>query len=159
MPMRPRSAETTLEIALTIPVNIYVSADQDVTTEGRDVDVAQWHRILQTVSPTAGNRPGSLAAPDQFRRYVRVNLVCKSRGQECGVRFAATFDEEAEKASLSELVEQFVERDAAVFARRKSQNLGAYHAPAGCSGNQGLLVGRDHTRRSRGAQVRVEHHA
>src|SRR5258706_4976312 len=111
MPMRPRSTKTTLETALTIPVNIHVSADQDVIPQRHDVGVAQAEGVAQAPDSLPADWTGDLGATDQPGRDVRVDLVDQPRGQKRGVRLGTAFDKKAQDASLSQLVEQRLDRN------------------------------------------------
>src|SRR5207302_5381973 len=79
IPTRPRSASTTLATALTIPVNIDVSADEEIIAETRHVEVPKGHRISQVLDSLAAEWAGRVAATDELRRDVGVDLVDQAR--------------------------------------------------------------------------------
>src|SRR5438445_11586307 len=75
MPMRPRSASTTLVTALTIPVNIHVSTDQHIISESGEVDFAQANCVAQSFHALTANGTDCLTAADDHWGHVCVNLV------------------------------------------------------------------------------------
>src|ERR1700730_14739214 len=114
MPIRLRSALTTFATALTIPVNIYVSSEQEIVAQADVVQVAELRGVGQVFDPDAPQRAGCLAATDKARGDIRVDLVYKACREERGMDLGAALDEKAEHSALPQLVEQRQERDAAV---------------------------------------------
>src|SRR5437879_5857854 len=123
MPTRPCLASTTLATALTIPVNTWVCADEDVISEAGEVDVAYRSGIAQMLDAVSAEWPGGVFTPDKLRRYVRVNLVDQALGEEGGVYLPPTFYEQADQVALAELVEQVWQRDAAAVGGGQLQDL------------------------------------
>src|SRR2546430_3244381 len=64
MPTRPCLASTTLATVLTIPVNTWVCADEDVISEAGEVDVAYRDGIVQMLDAVSPQWPaGGLSPP------------------------------------------------------------------------------------------------
>src|SRR4029077_225863 len=105
MAMRPRSRETTLATALTIPVNIHVPAEEDVIPERHDVGFVQPERVAHVLNTASTDRTRSPLATYQPGRDVGVDLVDQPSGQKGGVRLRTAFDKKAQDASLSQLIE------------------------------------------------------
>src|SRR4029077_10402535 len=112
IPMRPPPASTTLEAALTIPVNIHVSADEQIIAESGEIDLAKANRIRQAIHALAANRTDCLAAADDHRCHVCVGLVDQPLIEECCVQLPTAFHQKAQKIPPPELFQQRRQRDA-----------------------------------------------
>src|SRR5579859_1788439 len=110
MPILPFSAETTFEVALTIPVNIHVPTDQEVAAELLDLGVAELDDVGEVLDPLAADRARRVAAADQDRRHIRIHLVDQAVLDKGSVHLPSALDEKAEETAVSEPVEKRPQR-------------------------------------------------
>src|SRR6266850_1098802 len=128
MPIRLRSALTTLATALTIPVNIHVSREEQVVPKPDVIQVAELRGFGQAFHACSTQGSGGIPAADQTGRDVRVDLVHQAFGEERGMDLGAALDEQAEQAAVAELVEERGQRDSAVRGGGQAKDLGRSHA-------------------------------
>src|SRR2546430_12231641 len=69
MPTRPCLASTTLATALTIPVNTWVCADEDVISEAGEVDVAYRRGLVQMLDAVSARWPRGVVIPGEPPRH------------------------------------------------------------------------------------------
>src|ERR1700704_4260308 len=124
MPRRLPSASTTLETALTIPVNIYVPRDQQIVAKPGRIELAKDDCFGQVLDAGAAEGTGRFAPSDEPRRDVSVNLVHQALREEACVHLAAAFHQEAEDAPFAELVQQWFQRHATVGGGGQLEDLG-----------------------------------
>src|SRR5665213_4072275 len=92
MPMRLPSAWTTLETALTIPVNIHVSSYQEVGAEPGRIELAQSDSLGKVLDSGSPKRTRRFATPDETWRDIRVDLVHQAfRDKRCVNRAAPLY--------------------------------------------------------------------
>src|SRR3989442_7905646 len=75
MPTRPCLASTTLATALTIPVNTWVCADEDVISEAGEIDVAYLSGIVSILHSVSPQRARGGLFPPQPLLDLHGNLV------------------------------------------------------------------------------------
>src|SRR5260370_4375274 len=123
MPRRLASARTTSETALTIPVNIHISGDQEIVAQSDKVQLVKVGGSGKVVDSFARQGTRRFAAADQARCEICVHLVDQGLCEERGVDFCATFDHEAQHAALAQLIEQGWEAHPAVGASWQAKHL------------------------------------
>src|SRR6266566_1534336 len=157
MPMRPRSASTTLETALTIPVNIHVSTDQHIISESGEVDFAQANRVAQSFHSLTANGTDCLTAADDHWGHVCVNLVDQALVEERRMQLASAFHQKAQELAVPELLQQRRQRDAVPGFRGQAQDLRSADPPGSGGGDE--CVRPDDASRLPYAELRVDNNS
>src|SRR6267154_5483505 len=122
-----RSALTTFATALTIPVNIHVSSEEQVVAKADVIEIAEVRGLSQVFHAVSAQGSGRVAAADQTGRDIGVDLVDEALCKERCMYLAAALDEQAEHSASSELIEQWQQRDSTVGRGGQSYHLGRSH--------------------------------
>src|SRR5690349_8928183 len=122
MPIRSPRTSTTLEVALTIPVNI--SADQEIIAEPGHIHLVQRLCAVEPLDAETAQRAGRVMAADEPGSDVCVDLVDQVGFEQGGVHLRSAFDQNAEDVALAELVHQVLEADTSGFCGGQRQHLG-----------------------------------
>src|SRR6185312_1330090 len=132
MARRPRSASTTLETALTIPVNIHVCRDHEVATEAGGLEVVELDRQTEALDARAADGARRAAAPDHDWGEEGVDLVHQPLVEERRVDLAAPFHQQAQDAPAAKLFQQRGELDAPLRGGGELHRLGFADVSLAC---------------------------